>query len=198
MTLLRSLRLAVKASQADFAARLGVSVDAYRPWDVGRRKPPAEILTRAHALANVGPDDRPMALPTLAGLLGVSVFRLREAARDGRLAVTYETRTAFGRPIPRATRLAGEQYKRQYYGKRSRWVPRPGQPEPFLPVPTDFDRRIKALRRRQSLSQTQLAALVGAAGKAVVYQWESRKRAPSPVFWSRIVRRFLLTDERAV
>ena len=26
----------------------------------------------------------------------------------------------------------------------------------------------------------------GAAGKAVIYQWESRKRQPSPVFWTRI------------
>jgi hypothetical protein len=29
---------------------------------------------------------------------------------------------------------------------------------------------------------------VGAAGKAVVYQWESGKRQPSPVFWLRIER----------
>jgi DNA-binding transcriptional regulator YiaG len=30
--------------------------------------------------------------------------------------------------------------------------------------------------------------LVGAASKAVVYQWESGKRKPSPVFWLRIKR----------
>ena len=29
--------------------------------------------------------------------------------------------------------------------------------------------------------------VLGAAGKAVVYQWESRKRWPSAVFWRRIV-----------
>ena len=29
-------------------------------------------------------------------------------------------------------------------------------------------------------------ALVGAAGKAVVYQWEARKRTPSPLFWQRV------------
>ena len=28
--------------------------------------------------------------------------------------------------------------------------------------------------------------VVGAARKAVVYQWEARKRCPSPVFWQRI------------
>ena len=32
----------------------------------------------------------------------------------------------------------------------------------------------------------QFAAMIGAAGKAVVYQWEARKRTPSPLFWQRI------------
>ena len=39
---------------------------------------------------------------------------------------------------------------------------------------------------RVALSQAQLATLVGAAHKAVVYQWEARKRTPSPLFWQRI------------
>ena len=34
----------------------------------------------------------------------------------------------------------------------------------------------------------QLAARVGAASKAVVYQWESGKRKPSSVFWLRVER----------
>jgi transcriptional regulator with XRE-family HTH domain len=38
------------------------------------------------------------------------------------------------------------------------------------------------------LSQRQLADKVGAASKAVVYQWESGKRKPSQVFWLRIER----------
>lgn len=41
---------------------------------------------------------------------------------------------------------------------------------------------------RRVISQQQLAASVGAASKAVVYQWESGKRKPSPVFWLRIER----------
>lgn len=64
-----------------------------------------------------------------------------------------------------------------------------GEAEPEEPVavaPKDCDRRIVALRQRLRLSQGELAAAVGAAGKAVVYQWESRKRCPSPVFWARI------------
>ena len=35
--------------------------------------------------------------------------------------------------------------------------------------------------------QAGFARLVGAAGKAVVYQWEARKRTPSPLFWQRII-----------
>jgi transcriptional regulator with XRE-family HTH domain len=57
-------------------------------------------------------------------------------------------------------------------------------PLPF--VPHDYDARLKRLRRRLRLTQEDLARRVGAANKAVVYQWESRKRAPSPVFWKRI------------
>jgi transcriptional regulator with XRE-family HTH domain len=44
------------------------------------------------------------------------------------------------------------------------------------------------LRRRLGFSQQQLATKVGAASKAVVYQWESGKRKPSPGFWLRIER----------
>jgi hypothetical protein len=46
--------------------------------------------------------------------------------------------------------------------------------------------RYRNVRRRLGASQAQFAALVRAAGKAVVCQWESRKRCPSPVFWQRI------------
>jgi DNA-binding XRE family transcriptional regulator len=42
------------------------------------------------------------------------------------------------------------------------------------------------LRHRLGLSQQKLADKIGAATKAVVYQWESEKRKPSPVFWLRI------------
>jgi DNA-binding transcriptional regulator YiaG len=36
------------------------------------------------------------------------------------------------------------------------------------------------------LTQRDFARRIGAANKAVVYQWESRKRTPSPVFWKRV------------
>jgi len=54
-------------------------------------------------------------------------------------------------------------------------------------VPADYDRQLVRLRLRLHLTQSELATRIGAAGKAVVYQWESRKRQPSIVFWRRVV-----------
>jgi len=53
-------------------------------------------------------------------------------------------------------------------------------------VPVNFAAQLIGLRRRLGISQAQLAAKVDAASKAVIYQWESGKRKPSPVFWLRI------------
>jgi hypothetical protein len=51
------------------------------------------------------------------------------------------------------------------------------------------------------LTEVVLARRIGAAGKAVVYQWESRKRVPSPVLWQRVLelehRRIRVSDEGA-
>ena len=59
-------------------------------------------------------------------------------------------------------------------------------PLTWASVPDDYAEQIRALRRARGLSQAQLATLVGATRKAVVYQWEAWKRTPSPVFWARI------------
>ncbi len=184
---IRTLRLATNLSQAEFAKRLEVSTETYRAWDSNRRQPSSEILDKARTLAARGSRDQPLGLPALAKILGVSVYRLRDAARDGRLAVTYDNRIVFGRPLPKATQAAGEAYRAAYYGKRARWTPRPEAP-PVLPtVPPDYDRQLVHLRWRLGLSQAELAERVGAASKAVVYQWESRQRNPSPVFWRRVL-----------
>jgi DNA-binding transcriptional regulator YiaG len=55
-------------------------------------------------------------------------------------------------------------------------------------VPANYAATLVGLRHRLGLSQQQLADKVGAASKAVVYQWESGKRRPSQVFWLRIER----------
>lgn len=184
---IRELRLSAKLSQAEFASRLDVALVTYRGWDSGRRCPPPEAIVKARELTAHGPDDQLVELRVLATLIGVSVYLLRRAAKDGRLAVTYDNRVVYGRPVPRATRAAGAAYREAYYGKNARWAPRPEGP-PVLPsVPPDYDRQLVQIRRRFGLSQAELAARVGAAGKAVVYQWESRKRRPAPQFWARVL-----------
>ena len=69
----------------------------YRTWDAGRRATPLKMLARARALATHRDDHALLPLPVLALLIGVHVKTLRAAARDGRLPVTYDTRTTFRR-----------------------------------------------------------------------------------------------------
>jgi DNA-binding XRE family transcriptional regulator len=53
-------------------------------------------------------------------------------------------------------------------------------------VPPDCAVRIRSLRQRLGMTLAEFAARLGAARKAVVYQWESQRRCPSPLFWQRI------------
>ena len=124
-------------------------------------------------------------LPVLALLIGVHVKTLRSAARDGRLPVTYDNQTTFRRLRARATPTAARHFRRSYFGRQVRRADR-RQPLTWASVPEDYDVQIRTLRCARGVSQAQLATLVGAARKDVVYQWEARKRCPSPVFWQRI------------
>ena len=182
---LRECRIALGQSQAAFAAMLGVSPESYRTWDAGRRATPPKLLARARALATHRNDQELLPLPVLALLIDVHVKTLRAAARDGRLPVTYDTKTTFRQLRARATLAAATQFRHAYYGRQVRPVDR-REPPSWASVPGDYDVQIRALRRARGLSQGQLATLVGAARKAVVYQWEARKRVPSPVFWQRL------------
>ena len=103
---LRECRIALGQSQAAFAALLGVSPESYRTWDTGRRATPSQVMARAQALATHRDDHALLPLPMLALLIGVHVKTLRAAARDGRLPVTYDTRTTFRRLRARATPAA--------------------------------------------------------------------------------------------
>ena len=105
--------------------------------------------------------------------------------------VTYDTRTTFRRLRARATPAAARAFRRSYYGRSVE----PGDrraPLTWANVPDDYDAQIRALRRARPwsrsarVSQAGFARMVGAAGKAVVYQWEARKRTPSPLFWQRV------------
>ena len=117
---LRECRIALGKSQAAFAAMLGVSPESYRTWDAGRRATPPKILARARALATHRDDHALLPLPVLALLIGVHVKTLRAAARDGRLPVTYDTRTTFRRLRARATVADARAFRRSYYGRQVR------------------------------------------------------------------------------
>ena len=182
---LHECRISLGQSQAAFAATLGASPESYRTWDAGRRAPPPKVLARARALATHRDDHELLPLPVLALLVGVHVKTLRAAARDGRLPVTYDTRTTFRHLRAHATPAAARAFRRSYYRRMVRPDDR-RTPLTWASVPSDYSEQIRALRRARGLSQAQLATLVGAARKAVVYQWEARKRTPSPVFWRRI------------
>ena len=43
----------------------------------------------------------------------------------------------------------------------------------------NYDAQLLGVRMRLGLTQSELAERIGAASKAVVYQWESRRRAPT-------------------
>ena len=185
MSLMRTYRRALGLSQSAFAAQLNVPLETYRPWDAGRREPPPQLLTRARTLAGYPDETALLPLPVLALMIGVHVRTLHAAARSGRLGVAYDTRTTFRRLRPRATLKHALDFRRHYYGTQRR-PPATPVPLTWASVPEDYDVQLKALRRHLDISQAGFARLVGAAGKAVVYQWEARKRTPSPLFWQRV------------
>lgn len=185
VTELRACRQQLAQSQAELAAMLGVALNSLRMWDSGMRTTPTAVLEQAKAAAAEAVRDRePLTLPQLATELHVHVRTLQAAARTGRLEVQYSTRSIFGRPLRISTRAAGKLFLRTYYKRYS--GQRAGRFTLPSAVPQDCDRRIRQLRHDLRLSQADLAELIGAANKAVVYQWESAKRLPSPIFWQRL------------
>lgn len=154
-------------------------------WDSGLRPTPTDVLDKARvAAAEVVRDREHLTLPVLAVQLNVHLRTIQAAARSGRLDVRYSERSIFGRPLRLSTLAAGRAFLRTHY-KRYSGQP-PGRFEVPGHAPLDFGIHLRELRRRLKISQGDLAELIGAANKAVVYQWESGKRTPSPVFWQRV------------
>ena len=184
MSELRELRRAIECGQREFAALLSVPLETLRTSDSGRRPVPVDVLLRAtRAVSEHAKNSEPLSLDQLARELGVHQRTLRDAARAGRLRVTFSVRSVFGRPIRLATRADSHAFMRtryRHYGRRGALA------APLPSVPHDYAIRLVRLRHRLRLTQAQLAHRIGAANKAVIYQWESRKRTPSPVFWERI------------
>jgi DNA-binding transcriptional regulator YiaG len=184
MNALRDLSRAAHLSQRDFAALIDVPWNTFRMWDSGLRPTPSHLIQRAAlAVADHARNTARLSLDQLACEFGVHERTLRAAARTGRLQVTFSSRSAFGRPMQLATRTAVQAFMRKDYRRYGGQSP---AISPLPSVPHDYDVRLKRLRRRLRLTQHDLARRIGAANKAVVYQWESRQRTPSPVFWQRV------------
>jgi DNA-binding transcriptional regulator YiaG len=186
VTELRLCRRQIGLSQHELAALLNVPRNSLRMWDSGIRPTPIAVLDKARvAAAEAQRDEQPLSLPALATQLKVHLRTLQAAARTGRLEVRYSERSVFGRPLRLSTLAAGKAFLRTYYKRYSgQSVGRFVVPER---VPRGCGRYLRRLRRRLNISQADLAELIGAANKAVVYQWESGKRSPSPVFWERVL-----------
>jgi DNA-binding transcriptional regulator YiaG len=185
---LREIRTRLGLSQAECATALGVSIETFRTWDAGRRTAPEAVVSQARSLKAKRTSHNRVPLQVLTQELHVHVRTLRAAAHDGRLAATFGPRPFFGKLTATATREAGAQFMvkwyRRTYGRGRRRPVRVCR----VTVPPDCGATLVGLRHRLGLSQQELAATVGAARKAVVYQWETGKRKPSPVFWLRIER----------
>jgi DNA-binding transcriptional regulator YiaG len=199
---LRECRIRLGLSQRQMAVRLAIDLETYRVLDSGRRQAPIAILARARLLmARVPatgldhlPDPEPqsapvneplLSLPVLAGMIGIHVRTLWNAARLGQLTVVYDTRTTFRQLRSRSTLTEARRYRDQNYGRRHLAHSLMSVPT-WAAIPRNYDARVRRLRRRMHLTQGAFARQLGAANKAVIYQWESRKRCPSPVFWQRI------------
>jgi hypothetical protein len=118
---------------------------------------PGEWLEKARELAALEDPGRRWSLQALATELGVHVRTLRDAARNGRLAVTYDNRVVFGHPVPKATMAAGRGFVAEYYRRSySRMAPKPKAPEKTR-VPPDYAPKLLRLRRGLRLTQGQLA-----------------------------------------
>ena len=185
---LRDCRIALGQSQAAFAAMLGASPESYRTWDAGRRATPLKILARAKTLATHRDDHALLPLPVLALLIGVHVKTLRAAARDGRLPVTYDTRTTFRRLRARATPAGARAFRRSYYG-------RPVEPVgPSCAI--DVGQCARRLRRADSRATSRARVEPGAIGHAGGRGAEGRRLSMGGAE-THAVARVLATTRRA-
>jgi len=185
VTDLRVLRREMGLTQLAMAEALSIPVNTLRMWDSGLRRTPDSVLSAARALAAEQRHQQELLLvPALAAELGIHKSTLEAAIRTGRLRAQFSTRSVFGRPVRSVARRDGEYFRQTAYGRRHA----PAVCTPFLKVPADYPDRLVRLRRTLGLTQAALAQQVGAASKSVIYQWESRKRRPSPVFWEKVQR----------
>ena len=187
MSSIRDIRLAAGHSQRSFAVLLDVPFETYRPFDSDRRPAPPALLERAKRIRDQRRRETVLlALDALADEFGIHPRSLRAAALDGRLGVHLSTRSVFGRPVRLASRAAVDEFVRVHYRQRYSRYAKPLQRPRAIIVPKNFASRLIGLRLRLRFTQAELERRIGAANKAVIYQWETRRHVPSVVFWDRV------------
>jgi hypothetical protein len=100
-----------------------------------------------HALALRADPHALRPLATLARLIHVHVKTLHAAARDGRLRVTYDTRTTFRSLRARATVADADTFLHTYFEQATWPTDRPA-PLIWSQIPSDYDDQIRCVRRR--------------------------------------------------
>jgi DNA-binding transcriptional regulator YiaG len=154
---LRQCRNELGLSQTSFAVQLGVSLETYRAWDSGRRSARPSVLTRANELALRAAPQALRPLPLLARLVHVHVKTLYAAVKDGRLNVTYDTRTTFRNLRARATVVDIDVFMQAYFEKGV-WPKERPAPLRWSQIPSDYDDQIRRVRHDLGLTQAQFAA----------------------------------------
>ena len=170
---LREIRTRLGLSQAECATALGIAVETFRTWDAGRRPAPDAIVSQAQTLKRKRPPHDRVPLQVLADELHVRTLRI--AAYDGRLAVTFGSRSYFGKLTATATRDAAAQFMARWYRRTYGRGRRRPVAVYRVTVPANCAARLVGLRRRLGLSQQQLADKVGAPAR----QWSTNGKAAS-------------------
>jgi DNA-binding XRE family transcriptional regulator len=180
----REVRSRLHLSQPQFAALLGVSTETYRTWDSGRRLVPDAWLDKARAVAAINDPDRLWSLQELATNSAFMFGRCEMPRAPVGLRSSTKTVSCFAIRYP----------ERRWRPVGSSWsdilqtvvlairIKASHARAAYCPFRLESSTCADPTRTR--LTQARLAEQIGAAGKAVVYQGESRKRKPSPAFWS--------------
>jgi DNA-binding transcriptional regulator YiaG len=187
VTELRVCRRQLGLSQSELANALRVPRNSLRMWDSGLRPTPDGMLERARVVAaEAVREQQPLTLPALAKQLKrapphASSSRANWTPRSALLAAIGVWSPATVLNTRRRKSISANVYYKRYGGQPAGCFEVPAR------GPNRCRRHLRELRRRLRISQRDLAELVGASNKAVVYQWESGKRRPSPVFWDRVL-----------
>ena len=172
-------------AQQEFAELVAVPLNTFRRWDSGWRAIPCDVLERAKVSVRNHATDTDLRRSINSRANSASIRGHYEPPHD-----EPACRTVFGAvgirmaDSPRNTTRRGCVHDALL--QEVIFAVRAQTPPPDTHVPSDYARRLRSLRRKLGFTRARLATRIGAAGKAVIYRWESEERHPSPVFWRAV------------